>query len=640
MLSQIGTIRDYVYNIINSSGQQVYENKIISIGNALNALSECLNANGIKFETNKICVVGLQSSGKSTVLNNLMNMPFLPTSQGISTRLPIHIEMYNTSESKAIFGNYVNGQWQDFKSIQLSLPEPSPTELKQIETEIQTITNTKAGTGTNVTNSPIYVRIYSPNVPNFTLIDTPGIISFGDKKSGQNSNTNKYIRDIIGDYIKDPKTIILAIVTARPDINADFGLGFVKEFDPDCERTICAMTKIDKYNGSLLNFCTQKDVPQNVKYGYYLLKNRDVKEMETMTLQQGIQAETEFFINDSNYKNASFDEKQNLGIANLRKKVGDILIEAIRNNIPEMKLNLDIQEKKYTQELEELGCSIPDTPQEKVSKLHIISTEIADKFKKLLKDNEDLNNSAGAKINKIFDNYRKDITKLDPFTTDKYEDEYIENIIRNSDGLDMPSIAPSMKVVSFCLRDPSKAVIGTLLKPSEECAKLVKQQIKEVMVTILSNTCYKRFHKFVSNVQSHFDSNLLETYYELCISRIKEDIKSEESLTFTNDENFHAEYQSIIDPNKKNSKGNIVRSLLKNYYDTIVKTLQKTVPNKIVFHLFDNLINTITTSLITEIPKIENENLLEESSDIEYRRKYLTSVLSKIIEVKDKINRL
>jgi GTPase Era involved in 16S rRNA processing len=640
MLSQIGTIRDYVYNIINSSGQQLYESKIISIGNALNALSECLNANGIKFETNKICVVGLQSSGKSTVLNNIMNMPFLPTSQGISTRLPIHIEMYNTSESKAIFGSYLNGQWQDYKTIHLSLPEPSPTELKQIETEIQLITDTKAGTGTNVTNSPIYVRIYSPNVPNFTLIDTPGIISFGDKKSGQNSNTNKYIRDIIADYIKDPKTIILSIVTARPDINADFGLGFVKEFDPDCERTICAMTKIDKYNGSLLNFCTQKDVPQNVKYGYYLLKNRDIKEMETMTLQQGIQAETDFFLNDSNYKNATFEEKQNLGITNLRKKVGDILIEAIRNNIPELKLNLDIQEKKYFQELEDLGSSIPDTPQEKVSKLHIISTEIADKFKKLLKDNEDLNNSAGAKINIIFDKYRKDITNIDPFTTDKYEDEYIENIIRNSDGLDMPSIAPSMKVVSFCLRDPSKSVIGTLLKPSEECAKLVKQQIKEVMITILSNTCYKRFPKFVSKVQSHFDSNLLERYYELCISRIKEDIKSEESLTYTNDENFHIEYQSIIDPNKKNSKGNIVRSLLKNYYDTIVKTLQKTVPNKIVFHLFDNLINNITTSLITEIPKLENENLLEESSEIEYRRKYLTSVLSKIIEVKDKINKL
>merc|ERR1712013_919230 len=46
----------------------------------------------------KICVVGTQSAGKSSVLENVVGLSFLPRGDGVVTRRPLELRMINVDE--------------------------------------------------------------------------------------------------------------------------------------------------------------------------------------------------------------------------------------------------------------------------------------------------------------------------------------------------------------------------------------------------------------------------------------------------------------------------------------------------------------------------------------------------------------
>ena len=52
----------------------------------------------------------------------------------------------------------------------------------------------------------------------------------------------------MGSYISSPKTIILSVMPARTDIEADIALDLIKEYDPKGDRTVGILTKVDLMN--------------------------------------------------------------------------------------------------------------------------------------------------------------------------------------------------------------------------------------------------------------------------------------------------------------------------------------------------------------------------------------------------------
>jgi hypothetical protein len=616
------------------------EAKIISLSNDINVLQAELKDEGIRIDATNICIVGVQSSGKTTVGCNIMNKDFLFADADIGTRAPQIIELCNSPDNKAVFGEYEHGKLVPSKVISISSPDLTVKENEEIKAEFIHQTNLKAGSNGNVTDKPINLRIYAPDVPNLTLIDLPGLISFADTNKGQDADLDQKIKKIVAKYISNPKTIILVVLAARPDVNSDFGLGFVKQFDPTGERTLVAMTKTDLCPVSLKNFLTQNNIAQKTKYGYFLLRNRTNEEMKTLTLAQGITEEAKFFANHEVYKNCSDLERSRLGVLNLRKSLTNILISSTKELVPVLKEQLDEYEKKYVQLVNELGSPLPNTPSERYARLQVTLSNISHSILQSLKNNSDLNDSIYSDINTIFDKYRKEISELNPFDSTTYSDEYIGKIIKNSDGLDMESPAPSSSAVSFCLRDEKKGAINVLIKPSLNCLNAVNLKIREVMMKILDSERYKRFPKLALQIKNYLDKILLSEYNTLASARIVEDIKSIARVIHTNNEEYHKTWYLIVDPKKKNSKGEIVRSLLITYYKYIIGILQTTVPNKITYYLLDNIVNSLSERLISEFCKLENENLLEESSEIEQKRQKVSGILSKIIEVKQKINSL
>lgn len=94
-----------------------------------------------------------------------------------------------------------------------------------------------------VSNVPINLKIYSPHVLNLTLVDLPGMtrVAVGD----QPKDIDIQIRQMALEFIRRPGAIILAVTPANVDLANSDSLQLAKEVDPEGERTLGVMTKID-----------------------------------------------------------------------------------------------------------------------------------------------------------------------------------------------------------------------------------------------------------------------------------------------------------------------------------------------------------------------------------------------------------
>ena len=111
---------------------------ILNIGNALNSIF--VNRKDISIP--KLAVVGSQSSGKSSILNSILGMDILPTGSNMVTRGPLQLELVQSvTDVKAVFGEYIDSEWVEIKSIKIQYPDPTMEQKYEISSIIKSITN-------------------------------------------------------------------------------------------------------------------------------------------------------------------------------------------------------------------------------------------------------------------------------------------------------------------------------------------------------------------------------------------------------------------------------------------------------------------------------------------------------------------
>lgn len=176
-----------------------------------------------------IVVIGSQSSGKSSVLEAIVGHEFLPKGSNMVTRRPIELTLVNTPDAKAEYGEFPAlglGKITDFLQIQKTL-----TDL-----------NLAVPAEQCVSDDPIQLRIYSPKIPDLSLIDLPGYIQVVGYD--QPLELKQKIADLCDKYIRSPN-IILAISAADVDLANSTSLQASRRVDPRGERTIGVITKMD-----------------------------------------------------------------------------------------------------------------------------------------------------------------------------------------------------------------------------------------------------------------------------------------------------------------------------------------------------------------------------------------------------------
>ncbi|KAJ2612590.1 vacuolar protein sorting-associated protein 1 [Coemansia sp. RSA 1365] len=437
----------------------------------------------------QIVVIGSQSSGKSSVLENVVGRDFLPRGTGIVTRRPLILQLINRAATAPVKeddsekkGEENPNEWGEF----LHIPGKKFFNFDEIRDEIVNDTEKKTGKNLGISPVPINLRIFSPNVLTLTLVDLPGLtkVPVGD----QPKDIERQIREMILTYINKPNAIILAVTAANTDLANSDGLKLAREVDPEGTRTIGVLTKVDLMDKGtdVIDILAGRVIP--LRLGYVPVVNRGQKDIETKrSIRSALDNEREFFESHSSYQNKA----QYCGTAFLARKLNVLLMHHIKITLPEIKAKISAALAKNLSELEQLGDPISDGAGQAANATLGIITEFCANFRSALEgQSTDLSTfelSGGARISFVFHEiFTNGIKAIDPLEFVK--DTEIRTALYNSSGS-----SPSLFVATNAFETIVRKQIKRLEDPSLKCVAMTYDELVRIVNQLLNKPSFKRF---------------------------------------------------------------------------------------------------------------------------------------------------
>ncbi|GJQ10543.1 hypothetical protein GpartN1_g2828.t1 [Galdieria partita] len=458
----------------------------------------------------QIMVVGSQSSGKSSVLEAFVGRDFLPRGSGIVTRRPTIVQMIQTkpdklkgeqeevdktvekkgkqqeddTEKDTKYGD----EWVEF----LHIPNKRFFDFEQVRQEIEAETDRTTGKNKGISPKPINLKVYSPNVVDLTVVDLPGLtkVPVGD----QPDDIEKLIRAMIMSYIERPNAIILAVHPANADLATSDALQMAKSVDPEGDRTIGVITKLDLMDKGTDALEWLQGKVYKLKRGYVGVVNRSQADINShKSIQEAREAEKRFFKEHPVYK--SFADQ--MGSEYLANKLSGMLMEHIRKCLPDLRTKINSQLKEKQKELFKLGSALGDNEDIGAALLSIIN-HYAMEFNQALEGKAHEVISAtelygGARINYIFhDIYAKELDKMDPFEDLTLDD--MRTAIRNATGH-----RSSLFIPEYGFDLLIKKQIEKFNLPAQTCVDLVYNELQRLAVA-LDHDDLARFERLESRL--------------------------------------------------------------------------------------------------------------------------------------------
>ena len=282
----------------------------------------------------QLVVCGDQSSGKSSVLEAVSGVRF-PTKDTLCTRFATELILRRSvSPNVDIKIRPSHDRTDDEKAKMLAFEAPKgdidqfPSLVEAAKERIGIDTNAK-----RFSEDVLRVELSGPHQPHLTLVDLPGLFHSGSKQ--QSSGEAKLVKSLVQRYMKNERSIILAVVSAKNDYANQIVTDLARRFDPKGIRTMGVITKPDtlipgsESEASFLNLAKNEDV--TFRLGWHLLRNRDFN-MRDHSTEERDQEEKDFF-SKGVWTSLRADM---LGISSLKPRLSNVLREQIISVLPNL----------------------------------------------------------------------------------------------------------------------------------------------------------------------------------------------------------------------------------------------------------------------------------------------------------------
>jgi GTP-binding protein EngB required for normal cell division len=322
----------------------------------------------------EIIVCGEQSSGKSSVLEAISGVTF-PSKDNLCTRFATEL-ILRRGPASPIKIRIVPGSNEQRS-------EEEKTKLTEFKRELsvsaeglqldEVIESAKAAMGIDDNNKVfssdiLRLELSGPEQPHLTLVDLPGLFQAGSRtQSDEDSDT---VKSLVLSYMRSPRSIILAVVSAKNDFNNQAITKYSREIDPNGLRTLGLITKPDTLDeGSdserfFVELAQNKEV--NFRLGWHVLRNRDYATRHS-TLHERNLKEEEFFASGIW---TSLDPTQ-VGIHSLKPRLSKILKDQILVQLPDVLAQIQNGIQDCDHRLEVLGGSRTTLKEQQRYLLHV-----------------------------------------------------------------------------------------------------------------------------------------------------------------------------------------------------------------------------------------------------------------------------
>jgi GTPase SAR1 family protein len=309
----------------------------------------------------QLIVCGDQSSGKSSVLEALSGVPF-PRKDGVCTRFATEVILRRDRRTsmKISITPSEDLPVQEQERLQLFHHDIASKEdfanLFEKAKEAMGISDKKR----SFSKSILRVEFRGPQQPQLTLVDLPGLIHA--RTGTQTKDDIQLVSDLVGKYLNNPRSIILAVVSARNDINNQIITEKVRDVDPQGKRALGIITKPDTVGPNEIEKWIKLARNEDVKFtlGWHVIKNLDLG-TENASQETRDEQETDFFQNSS----FSVLPSQNKGIATLRTRLSKVLFEQIQKTLPKLLEDIENRIRATKAARDRLGPSRSTTLQQR-----------------------------------------------------------------------------------------------------------------------------------------------------------------------------------------------------------------------------------------------------------------------------------
>lgn len=474
----------------------------------------------------QIIVCGDQSSGKSSVLEALSGVPF-PVKSNLCTCFPTELVLRradNTGVTVSIMPE-TSTKETNKGHIPLFHEELNGFEGFQSLVEKAKVAMGISNSGKTFSKDRLRVEITGPDRPHLTIIDLPGLIHSETKS--QSAADVGLVREVVETYMKQPRSIILAVVSAKNDFANQVVLNLARQVDEAGSRTMGVITKPDTLvHGSSSESAYVSLARNNQVYfrlGWHVLVNLDSETQKGSSLLSHRNAEETRFFSTGSWKELP---SSMLGIGELRRNLSNVLLRQIALELPSLIREIDTTLDSSREQLNELGEPRRTLEEQRLQLLHV-----SQKFQSLVERSisgtytgaffEDADTPQGYQqriratiqnINKEFSDelsasgHRREISSIasskaessstgpEPITREDFLD-YVQTVMHRTRGRELPGIFSTMVVTDLFQQQSSpwerivhshvkktweavetflKLVITSATDPSISCALLDK----------------------------------------------------------------------------------------------------------------------------------------------------------------------
>lgn len=316
---------------------------------------DCLRSQGISHYVSlpQIIVCGDQSSGKSSVLEAISGVSF-PIKSNLCTRFPTELVLRKTSHigvSVSIVPHHSRSESERLSlgSFQEKLDgfDGLPILVEKAKSAMGISTHGRA-----FSKDLLRVEVSGPDRPHLTIVDLPGLIHSETKH--QSASDVELVQDVVQAYMKEPRCIILAVVSAKNDIANQIVLKLARAADKMGNRTLGVITKPDTLipasDSETMYASLARNQVVEFRLGWHVVKNMDSERGEWSLVDRDIR-EGEFF-SQGTWKNLP---RSLLGINKLRDRLSKLLLRQIAAELPSLIKEIETKCNACRSQLDKLG---------------------------------------------------------------------------------------------------------------------------------------------------------------------------------------------------------------------------------------------------------------------------------------------
>ncbi|KGO67535.1 Dynamin [Penicillium italicum] len=218
------------------------------------------------------------------------------------------------------------------------------------------------------------LEIIGPHENHLSVIDVPGI--FKTTTPGLTSKSDiTLVREMVLNYMRNPRSIMLAVVPANVDIATQEIIELAREQDPDGTRTLRILTKPDLVDKGAEDRIVElvEGKQESQELGWVVVRNLGQKDLQDSSKDRDV--EEEIFSNSPPWNRLS---KDNYGIEALRTRLQALLASNVRREFPSVRSEVSKRLKECKKDLESLGEERESPEQQRKYLL-----DIASKFQRI-----------------------------------------------------------------------------------------------------------------------------------------------------------------------------------------------------------------------------------------------------------------